>query len=117
MARYTERLNLVVTPEQLRFIDRIAGQSGVSRSEVVRSLIDGEMSSSTAPALSIEVKLDRAERRMLWEVAQATGSFTTEEVFKTLLKTFHVLMASGVLDVLKPLPELAELAVKRAGRE
>lgn len=64
MARYTNKVSVRLTPEELEFIDMVARKTGKDRSEAIRLVIDMFMIALSGEAIDFS-KISREVRKLV----------------------------------------------------
>lgn len=60
----------------------------------------------------LSVRLSEEERKLLDELIEMVGC-SSSELIRILILAFHVIVFSGAYEILRPLPELALLAIRK----
>jgi len=106
--KFTERISLLVTREQLEYLESL---KPLSRSEVMRSLIYDQIEAGKAERIVVE--LDKSDHKMLIDLCYMSGVKDPSRMLSILILASHIMAKSGMWDVSKPLPQLAEELLKR----
>jgi len=59
------------------------------------------------------VKIDGSDLKLLDDICETAGIENYQEAISRLILVMHVLMKAGIMEVLRPVPELAEMVRRR----
>jgi metal-responsive CopG/Arc/MetJ family transcriptional regulator len=113
-------VTFTIDEEQLKWIDKVAQKQELDRSKIIRQCIERQMEIETAREKGVDIMIpgytplhiDKKTYELLEEIAEIVNIDDVNELLEYVITGMHAMLKLGVWRFLKPLPELAEEAMK-----